>query len=138
MSEQQPSEPRKILIVDDEPDVVTYLETLLQDNGYATVSAPNGKVGFQLVKSERPDLVCLDITMPEESGIRFYRNVKESAEYKSIPVVFVTAVTGYGGDPGSIERFLGTRKSVPPPEGFFSKPIERDEFLDKINSLLGS
>jgi len=126
----------KILVVDDEPHVVTYLETLLQDNGYETIAASNGRVGMEKVKSERPQLVCLDITMPEESGIQFYRDLKDDPEFKTIPVIIVTAVTGYGGDPDGLKKFLSTRKHIPPPEGYFSKPIEKSEFIAKIKQIL--
>ena len=136
MSEAEPKARKKILILDDEPHVVTYLETLLQDNGYDTVSASNGKEGMEKVKSEPFDLICLDISMPEESGIRFYRNLKDDPKLSAIPVVVVTAVTGYGGDPGPFERFISTRKQVPAPEGFFAKPIDREKFLETLANIL--
>lgn len=127
---------KKILIVDDEAHVVTYLETLLQDNGYDTVAAVNGKEAMEKVKSDKPDLICLDITMPEESGVRFYRNLKDDPKLSSIPVAIVTAVTGMGGDPDPFKQFISSRKQIPPPEAFFSKPIEEKEFLDKIAEIL--
>ncbi|MBI4861641.1 MAG: response regulator [Candidatus Riflebacteria bacterium] len=127
---------RKILILDDEPAVVTYLETLLKDNGYDTVCAGDGKVGMDKAKIDRPDLVCLDITMPRRSGIRFYRDLRADPDLKSIPVVVVTAVTGYGGDPESFKKFLSSRKRVPPPEGFVAKPIDREEFIAILRRLL--
>ena len=127
---------RRILVVDDEPNVVTYLETLLQDNGYETVAASNGREGMEKAKAERPHLICLDITMPEESGVRFYRDLKEDPVLRMIPVIIVTGVTGYGGDPDGLKKFLSTRRQVPPPEGYFSKPIDRDEFIAKIRQLL--
>jgi CheY-like chemotaxis protein len=125
-----------ILILDDEPHVVTYLATLLEDNGYATLSASNGIEGMKKVKAASPDLITLDITMPEQSGIRFYRDLREDPELSSIPVIVVTAVTGYGGDPEPFERFLSQRKQVPAPEGFLSKPIDRKEFLGLVEKLL--
>ena len=127
---------RRILVVDDEPNVVTYLETLLQDNGNETVAASNGREGMEKAKAERPPLICLDITMPEESGVRFYRDLKEDPVLRTIPVIIVTAVTGYGGDPDGLKKFLSTRRQVPPPEGYFSKPIDREEFIAKIRQLL--
>ena len=127
---------RKILVIDDEPDVVTYLETLLRDHGYQTVSAGDGEEGLAKARSEQPDLICLDITMPQKSGVRFYREARGSAELKEIPVVVVTGVTGYGGDPASFERFLGTRSQVPPPDAFVPKPINREEFLAAVSELL--
>jgi CheY-like chemotaxis protein len=127
---------KKILVIDDEPDVVTYLETLLQDHGYQTVSARDGEQGLAKARSEKPDLICLDITMPEKSGVRFYREVRGDAALASVPVVVVTGVTGYGGDPASFERFLGSRSQVPPPNAFVPKPIDRDQLLATISGLL--
>jgi len=128
---------KQVLVIDDEPDVATYLAMLLEDNGYETVTAGNGLEGMEKAKQNRPDLICLDITMPEQSGIRFYRNLKDDAELATVPVVVVTAVTGKGGDPTPFEEFLGSRKVVPPPEGFFSKPIDRDQFLAKVEEVIG-
>ncbi|MBC8425634.1 response regulator [bacterium] len=127
---------RKILIVDDEPDVVTYLEMLLNDAGYATVTAQNGREGFAQAQAEQPDLICLDITMPEESGIRCYRNLREHEALRTVPVLVVTAVTGYGGNPEPFRQFMSTRPQVPAPEGFFSKPIDQEAFIAKVNELL--
>lgn len=135
MTESQPGK-KKILVLDDEPHVVTYLETLLNDNGYETASASNGKEGMESVRSERVDLVCLDMSMPEESGVRFYRNLKDDPKLSAIPVVVVTAVTGKGGDPEPFKHFISTRKQVPPPEGFLAKPIDKQEFLDTIAGIL--
>lgn len=136
MKEQESGSKKKVLVLDDEPHVVMYLETLLQDNGYDTVSAANGKEGMEKVKMARPDLVCLDITMPEQSGIRFYRNLKEDPELQTIPVIVVTAVTGYGGDPEPFKKFISTRKQVPPPEAFFSKPIDKKDFVETVKRIL--
>lgn len=130
------SEKKTVLILDDEPHVVAYLETLLQDNGYQTISAPNGREGMEKAKLGKPDLICLDITMPEQSGIRFYRDLKDNPDLKQIPVVVVTAVTGYGGDPEPFKKFLETRRQVPPPDAFFSKPIDRQEFIKTVARLL--
>lgn len=127
---------QKILVVDDEPDVATYLEMVLNDAGYETVTAENGREGFAKAQSEQPDLICLDVTMPEESGIRCYRNLRDDEALKNTPVVLVTAVTGYGGDPEPFKQFMSTRDQVPPPDGFFSKPIDREVFLAKIKELL--
>lgn len=135
MTEAEPAT-KKILIVDDEPDVVTYIETLLQDNAYETVSAADGQAALDKLKSDRPDLVCLDISMPEKSGVRFYREVKEDPELAKIPIVVVTGVTGFGLDPEGFKKFISSRRHVPPPEGFIAKPIDREELLGTIKELL--
>ena len=136
MSENISDCKKKILVIDDEPHVVTYLETLLQDNGYETIAASNGHEGMEKAKAEKPHLVCLDITMPHASGIQFYRDLKENPELQAIPVVIITAVTGYGGDPDGLKKFLNTRRHLPPPEGYFPKPIDKSEFIAKIKQLL--
>jgi CheY-like chemotaxis protein len=127
---------KKILVLDDEVNVATYLVTLLQDNGYDTVSAADGSEGLEKLRSEKPDLVTLDISMPEKSGVRFYREVKEDPELAGIPVVVVSAITGYGGRPEDFEKFMSTRKNLAPPNAFVPKPIDREELLKVIKDLL--
>jgi len=128
---------KRILVVDDEMDVVEYLTTFLQDKGYQTVSACDGEQALEMVGKEKPDLVTLDITMPNKSGVRFYRELKENEALKKIPVIIVTGVTGFGGDPEGFNRFISSRKQVPPPEGFMAKPIDRDGLLKMIKEQIG-
>jgi CheY-like chemotaxis protein len=132
------SAPKTILIVDDEPDIVSYLEMILQDNGFATLVAVDGNEALEAVRREKPDLVTLDISMPEASGTRFYKEVRTDPELKGIPIFIVTGVTGLGGDEHAYEKFISTRRLVPPPEGYFPKPIEREEFLKAVKALLNS
>ena len=89
--EMDKDDPRTVLVVDDEPHVVAYLEMVLQDQGYTTVSAANGREGIEKAKAHSPDLICLDITMPEESGVRMYKNLKDDPDLGHIPVIVVTA-----------------------------------------------
>ncbi|UCG53687.1 MAG: response regulator [Candidatus Latescibacterota bacterium] len=127
---------KRILVLDDEPDVVTYLVTLLCDNGYETLSARNGREGMDLIRNKRPDLVTLDISMPGSSGTHVYRELKTDPELADIPVIIVTAVTEDGGDPYAFKDILSSRQHLPAPEGYFLKPIDRDEFLNAIHQLL--
>lgn len=125
------SDKKTILVIDDEPDVVTYLTMLLQDNGYATLDAKNGAEGLEKTRSQRPDLILLDINMPEKSGVRFYRDVREDPELKEIPVVMVTGVMK------EFERFISTRRQVPPPDGYIHKPVDVEKLLKVVSDLLG-
>jgi len=127
---------KKVLIVDDEAAVVSYLEMVLRDEGYDTISASDGESGLQLARRERPDLLVLDISMPRASGTRLYRDLKTDPQLAATPVIIVTAVTGLGGDPYAYEKFLSGRKLVPPPEGFFPKPLDRPAFIDRVRTLL--
>jgi len=123
---------RKILIVDDEPDVVTYLETFFNDNGFVTVTAADGKDGFAKAKAELPDLITLDISMPEESGVRMYRQLQDEATTKAIPVIIVTGISA------DFERFIRSRKQVREPDGYFEKPIDKEALLAKIQEIFGA
>ncbi len=123
---------KRILIVDDEPDVITYLSTLLQDNGFETLSATDGKEAFEKALKEHPDLICLDISMPNESGVRCYRNLCEDEKTKDIPVFIVTGISK------DFKHFIGTRRQVPPPIGYFEKPIDKIEFIAKTKEILGN
>ncbi len=134
----EPSAQKTILIVDDESHVVTYLEVLLQDHGYKTVSAADGAEGLEKARQSRPDLIALDVSMPKMSGVRMYRELREDASLDQIPVIVVTAVTGYGGDPEVFHKFLDSQKQVRPPDAFVPKPIDRDNFLKTVESLLSA
>ena len=123
---------KTILIVEDEPDTVTYLSTLLGDAGYDTVAAEDGDQALEKVKAGPPDLITLDITMPHKSGVRFYRDMKESEKWKSIPIIIVTGISA------DFEKFISTRRQVPPPEGYLSKPIDREKMLAMVKQHLGS
>jgi CheY-like chemotaxis protein len=123
-----------ILIVDDEPDTVRYLEMVLHDSGYRTVAASDGDAALAAATRDRPALVTLDVSMPKASGTRFYRAMKEDEALGSIPIVIITGVTGYGGDPFAFKTFLDGR-STPPPDAFLPKPIDRAEFLATVRRL---
>jgi len=127
---------KKILIVDDEEDILEYLTTFFKDNGYEPVTARDGKEALDLMREEKPDLVTLDIIMPRESGVRFYKEVKNDEHLKDIPIIIVTALTGWGYDPEGFHKFIKSRKQVPPPEGFMSKPVDTAELLKLVKQHL--
>lgn len=122
---------KKILIVDDEEDIITYLQTLFSENGFNVLTAGNGYDAVRIAKSEKPDLITLDITMPEESGVKAFRELQESSETLNIPVIIVSGV-----DP-EFKKFISSRKQVKPPAAYFEKPINRDELIAKVKEILG-
>ena len=121
---------KSILIIDDEPDTLTYFSSLLQDEGFETRTAENGDRGIEMVKESRPDLITLDITMPESSGVRCYRELRSNEEWKSIPVVMITGVSE------KFRGFISSRRQVPPPDGYLTKPVDEKELLELIHGLL--
>lgn len=127
---------KKILTIDDQPDERIYLSTLFEDNGYISETAEDGNEGLEKAKADPPDLITLDITMPEKSGVKFYREIRQDTELGKIPIVVVTGVTGLGGNPEEFHKFLSTRKETPSPDGFISKPVEQEKLLDMVKKLL--
>ncbi len=121
---------KKILIVDDEQDVLIYLTTLFEDNGFDTIIAENGIKALKLAKTELPDLITLDITMPEQSGIKTYELLKNDLELRDIPVIIITAL----GE--SIKNVLNEFGEYPKPEGFVSKPIDQKGLISMASDLL--
>jgi len=122
---------KTVLVVDDEPDVVTYLCALLRDNGYETLDAFNGDQAIELARQNQPDVVTLDITMPETTGVRAYRTLREDPALKHIPVVIVTGVSH------DFKHFISTRPHLPPPDGYLEKPIQPEQFLSEVARLAG-
>lgn len=121
---------KKILIIDDEEDVLTYLSAFFVDNDYYVISAPDGKEGIKKALSEKPDVITLDISMPEESGVKALRELQNNENTKNIPVIIITGVTS------DFKRFIRARKQVHIPEGYFEKPINRELLLKKVNELI--
>ena len=118
-------------MVEDEADEVAYLAALFADNGFAVISAANGQAGFEKAQAEHPDLITLDISMPEESGVRMFRDLQQDPATANIPVVMITGVTH------DFKRFIETRRHVHPPAAYFDKPPDREQLLATINELLG-
>ncbi len=122
---------KKILVVDDEPDVRDYFSTLLEEEGYEAKTASNGAEAIESIRQDRPDLVALDITMPEQSGVKTYRMLKEEDEFKGIQVLIITGIAS------DFKQFISTRKQVPPPDGYLEKPVQPEQLAAEVKRLIG-
>jgi len=127
-----PDEPKTVLVVDDDPDARDFFITVLEDHGYATVSARDGNEALARLEEAIPDLVTLDVTMPEKSGVGVYRTLREEETYKGIPVIIITGVSD------DFKHFISSRRKVPPPNGYLSKPVEPQELVDLVTQLIGA
>jgi CheY-like chemotaxis protein len=127
---------KKILIIDDEPDIVMYLKVLLENNGYSVITASNGQEGFELARAEAPDLVCLDIMMPRKTGVALYQEIKTDPKLKKLPCIIISAYESAYSFKGQAFRRLVQDKTIPEPLRFFEKPIDINVFLEFINDYL--
>jgi len=124
---------KKVLIVDDEPEQIDFASTLLEENGYIPLAASDGIEGMQKAKTEKPDLILLDVLMPKRGGIGMYEDLKHDKETKNIPVVIVTGVAQNTYSGGFI---LSQDENLPPPDGFIEKPMNPDAVLKLVRDLL--
>ena len=117
---------KKILVIDDEKDIVKLLESRLKANHYEVVTAFDGEEGLEKLKKEKPDLVILDIFMPKTDGYTFVREYKTIVDVKSVPIIVLTAK----------ERMRDLFKM----EGvadYILKPFMAEELLEKVNKHIG-
>lgn len=121
------SQPATLLIVDDEPQVRKLLETLLQHEGYQTLSAGSGEEALQLVAKQPPDLILLDIMMPGMDGYEVASQLKGNLVTASIPIIMLSALSE------SSARVTGLETGA---EEFISKPVERVELWLRVRNLL--
>ena len=119
---------KKILIVDDEPAVVSYLEMLLRDGGYETLSAADGREAIEIARREKPDLLTLDLAMPGTSGSDVFEQLRKDPELVDLPIFIIT------GRP-ELRRLIYTR-SVMPPDGYLDKPITEQSLLMNVRKVL--
>jgi CheY-like chemotaxis protein len=118
----------KILVVDDEPDFVSFASAILEDNGAAVVAAYDGFEALEVARKENPDLITLDITMPGKDGKEVFEAMRKDPVLKSIPVCIIT------GQP-ELRKLIYDR-SVPPPNGYIDKPISEESLLKNVRRIL--
>lgn len=114
---------KKILVVDDDPIIVKYLVSLFRDNGYDTCAAPDGKAAYDMAVKEKPDLITLDLDMPEQWGPRFYRRLAKNTQLKETPVI---VISGLDGD-------HAIRQAV----AFVRKPFDTDKLMGIVKKTIG-
>ena len=117
------------LVIEDEQDVSTFIKTILEDEGYRVKVGSDGAEGEQLLLSNRPALITLDINLPEKTGVRLYREIRENPELENIPIIIVTGIAK------DFRRFISTRRQVPAPDGYINKPFSADKVREVLSEL---
>ena len=120
---------KKILIADDEPNIVTALEFLLQRGGYEVLIARNGDEALKTLESARPDLVLLDIMMPVKSGYEICKRIRERPEWAHIKVVMLSAK----GRDAEVNKGMAMGADL-----YVTKPFSTRELMEQIRRLLAA
>lgn len=119
---------KKILIIEDEPAIASMLEMRLKAAGYEVLTAVDGVSGLEKAKSEKPDLITLDIMLPKLNGFTVCSLLKGNEDYRHIPIIMLTARQGQN------DKIFDEQMK---PEAYFTKPFQAEELLAKIKELLG-
>lgn len=126
---------KKVLVVDDDPNLLTYLKALLEDNGYEVITAKDGDEGLEKSKAEKPDAISLDLLMPGKTGIKMFRELRKDNELKTIPILVVTGVSSEYQAFSNFKKFIYDR-NIPGPEAYLEKPINKENFLAQIKKAV--
>ena len=118
----------KILVADDDPDMLVFIRSLLEDNGVNVFTANNGIDALKAAKIVIPDLITLDISMPGMDGGEVYKELKSDSELQNIPVLVIS------GKPEL--RGLIYKRDLPHPEGYLNQPVDDKTLLLNIRKIL--
>jgi len=122
-------EPKKVLCIEDDSEMIDLIKLILERKGFQFVGAVGGREGLEAIAREKPDLVLLDIMMPDIDGWDVYRQMKANEESKDIPVIVVTAKAQ------SIDKVLGLH--IAKVDDYVTKPFGPKELLRSIDKVLG-
>lgn len=126
---------KRILVVDDEPDVRDFLSTCLEDAGFQVETAIDGFDALEKIEKSPPDLITLDLLMPRISGIKLMRKLRKNADWKKIPVIIVTAHAKDELGQKDLED-LYAEEVKPVPEHIIEKPITPSNLVNGIGKIL--
>jgi len=117
----------RILIVDDSPTEIHVLKTMLEKNGFEALTAESGEAGIEVARTEKPDLVLMDIVMPGLNGFQATRQLTKSPETSSIPVIIVTTKNQ------ETDKVWGLKQGA---REYITKPVDESDLVTKIQSVL--
>ena len=121
-------EKKKILCIEDEPEMIDLIKLILERKGFEVLGAVGGKEGLEVIRREMPDLILLDLMMPDVDGWEVFRQMRADEQMKDIPVIVVTAKAQ------SIDKVLGLH--IAKVDDYVTKPFGPQELLRSVNKVL--
>ena len=123
-------EQKRVVCIEDEPEMIDLVRLILGRKGFKVIGANGGIEGLEIVRREKPDIILLDLMMPDMDGWEVYQQIKADSELRSIPVVVVTAKAQ------SIDKVLGLH--IAKVDDYITKPFGPQELLESVEKILGS
>jgi DNA-binding response OmpR family regulator len=123
------SQAKRVVCIEDEPEMIDLVRLILGRKGFEVIGANGGVEGLEAVRREKPDLVLLDLMMPDMDGWEVYQQIKADEELRHIPVVVVTAKAQ------SIDKVLGLH--IAKVDDYITKPFGPQELLESVSKILG-
>ncbi len=120
---------KKVVCIEDEPEMIDLVKLILGRKGFELTGAMGGREGLEAVRRIKPDLVLLDLMMPDMDGWEVYQQMKADAEMQKIPVIVVTAKAQ------SIDKVLGLH--IAKVDDYVTKPFGPQELLQSVEKVLG-
>ncbi|MFB3826918.1 MAG: response regulator [Bryobacteraceae bacterium] len=128
-------EGRRILVIDDEPDIRIYLSKIFQDQGAIVDEAPDANQGMRAIRDGNPDLITLDLILPRKTGEKLYWELRKDERYAALPVVIVSGYAQVDSPKLDFHKFIA-EKQLPPPDGFIEKPVDPERLLLTVKQVL--
>ena len=133
MEQQDVVARRHVLVIDDEPDISSYIASILEGSQYSVQTANSAMEGERIIRDRRPDLILLDLMMPGRTGIQFFVRLKGNDETKDIPLIMVTGIK----DKLNIDwQEIVSKLKARVPDGFVEKPIEPVHLMNVVEDVL--
>ena len=127
---------KSILIIEDESDVSQFFKMALEDAGYEVTVADNAEAAMKSIKANPPDLMTLDLIMPNQTGISLFKELRTSSEYKEIPIIVITGVDQDTKQAFSHKHLFKKLKIVHEPEAYLVKPVSSDTLTKTVEQVL--
>lgn len=129
MSQAEQTNGKRVVCIEDEPEMIDLVRLILGRRGFEVTGANGGLEGLEIVERERPDLVLLDLMMPDMDGWEVYQRIKSDEALREIPVIVVTAKAQ------SIDKVLGLH--IAKVDDYITKPFGPQELLESVEKILG-
>ncbi len=129
---------KSILVIEDESDVYDFFKLALEDAGYEVTVAPDAETAMASIHTKQPDLITLDLIMPNRTGVSLLGELRKSEEYKDIPIVVITGVDKATNQMYSHKDLFKKIKIIREPEAYLVKPVSSELLIETVAKVLGA